>query len=527
MIGSGIGGLTLASLLAQLQHKRVLVLERHFQPGGYTHQFSRGKYHWDVGLHYVGEMQKESNLRQVFDLVTGAQVEWARLPEPFERFFYPGFEFAVQGDPQRYATDLIARFPAEAKAIRAYFRDIARAARALICASLENNMRGWLRWFFGAGRWWAGRHFSVTTQAYLTTHFRDPTLRALLASQWGDYGLPPGSSAFPVHASIAHHYRNGAYYPAGGAGGIGASVRSIVEGSGGQFMLRREVTEIIIEEGRAVGVRVRKTGAPGKEPTEEFRAPLIVSDAGAATTYLRLLPESYPLMVREPLRRFLERHPSSTTACLYLGLSADPRTLGVEGGNIWIYGDQDHDAIFARRQESLAKGAPEHAYVSFPSLRDPKATAHTAEILTFASYDAFAPWRDQPWLNRDEDYRRFKDRIADGLLRLVESRVPGFSALVAHRELSTPVTTEHFTGHHRGGIYGLPACPERLTNEARAWAKVRTPVPGLYLTGVDTMLVAGIVPGLVSGLLTLNALPGGLSIPAVFREARKRAAEVA
>ena len=108
VIGSGIGGLTIASLLAQLQRKRVLVLERHFQPGGFTHQFSRGKYHWDVGLHYVGEMDKDSIIRQMFDLVTRSQVEWARLPEPFERFSYPGFEFDVYGDPQRYAADLIA-----------------------------------------------------------------------------------------------------------------------------------------------------------------------------------------------------------------------------------------------------------------------------------------------------------------------------------------------------------------------------------------------------------------------------------
>ncbi len=478
-------------------------------------------------MHYVGEMQKGSNVRQVLDLVTRAEVEWARLPEPFEKFSYPGFEFDVQGDPRRHAADLIARFPAEGKAIRAYFRDIARAARALMFASFENNLPGWLRWLLGAGRWWAGRHFALTTGDYLTARFRDPMLRALLASQWGDYGLPPGSSAFPIHAMIARHYRNGAYYPTGGAGGIGASVRKIVEEAGGEFLLRREVTEIIIEQGRAVGVRVRKVGGPETAPVEEFRAPLIVSDAGAATTHLRLVPASHPLPFREALGRFGQQYPPATTACLYVGLSADPRSLGVGGGNIWIYQDTDHDALFARRDASLAKGTPEQAYVSFPSLRDPEATAHTAEIVTFAGYDAFARWREQPWLNRDADYQRFKDRIADGLLRLVESRVPGFSALVAHRELSTPVTNEHFTGHDRGGIYGLGACPDRLAPAARAWVQVRTPIPGLYLTGVDTMMVAGIVPGLFSGLLTASALPGGPSFAAVFKEARRRAAKPA
>ena len=46
-------------------------------------------------------MQKDSPLRQVFDLVTGNQVDWSPLPEPFERFSYPGFDFNVTGDLSR------------------------------------------------------------------------------------------------------------------------------------------------------------------------------------------------------------------------------------------------------------------------------------------------------------------------------------------------------------------------------------------------------------------------------------------
>ncbi len=52
VIGSGIGGLTVATLLARVGKKRVLVLERHFKPGGFTHSFRRQEFEWDVGLHY-------------------------------------------------------------------------------------------------------------------------------------------------------------------------------------------------------------------------------------------------------------------------------------------------------------------------------------------------------------------------------------------------------------------------------------------------------------------------------------------
>lgn len=522
VIGSGVGGLTIASLLAQLQKKRVLVLERHFQPGGYSHQFSRGKYHWDVGLHYVGAMQKKSPLRHIFDLVTAGQVDWSPLPEPFETFSYPGIDFPVTSDPKQFEADLIKRFPSDEKAIRAYFKDVTRAARAITSAQLAINTGGLLRWVMTAGRWYFGRHLHLSTKDYLAARIRDPLLRALLASQWGDYGLPPGASAFPIHAMIVHHYLQGAHYPAGGAGGIAESVRKIVEATGGQILLRREVSEIILENGKAVGVRVRRVGAL-ENSTEEYRAPIIISATGAATTYLKLVPESHPLPFRSALRQFIARNPMSSAAGLYVGLSADPRTVGASGGNIWIYKDTDHDAIFARRGQSIAAGAPEHAYVSFPSLRDPQATAHTAEILTFADYDTFAKWREQPWMRRDGDYKQLKERIADGLLQLVESRLPGFTKLVAHRELSTPVTNEHFTGHPRGGVYGLPVCAERLAPESRIWHRTRSPIPGLYLTGVDTMLLPGIVSALMAGVVTMSALPQGSSLASIFKEARRRA----
>ena len=69
IIGSGISGLCTAALLS-MNNKKVLVLEKHFKVGGYTHTFKRQNFEWDVGIHYIGGVHlKKTFTRRLFDKV--------------------------------------------------------------------------------------------------------------------------------------------------------------------------------------------------------------------------------------------------------------------------------------------------------------------------------------------------------------------------------------------------------------------------------------------------------------------------
>ena len=75
IIGSGMGSLTSAAILAK-EGQKVLVLERHYIAGGFTHVFKRKGFEWDVGIHYIGEVQREGAIiKNLFDYIVGSNKE--------------------------------------------------------------------------------------------------------------------------------------------------------------------------------------------------------------------------------------------------------------------------------------------------------------------------------------------------------------------------------------------------------------------------------------------------------------------
>jgi all-trans-retinol 13,14-reductase len=110
--GSGVGGLAAAVLLAKHAGKRVLVLERHYTAGGFTHVFSRTGFEWDVGLHYIGDVQHpDSGTRRIFDHLTDGRLQWAGMPDIYDRVIMPDRSFDFPAVSNGFASVCTAAFP--------------------------------------------------------------------------------------------------------------------------------------------------------------------------------------------------------------------------------------------------------------------------------------------------------------------------------------------------------------------------------------------------------------------------------
>jgi all-trans-retinol 13,14-reductase len=498
-IGSGIGGLASAALLAQRAGKRVLVLERHYTAGGFTHVFHRPGYEWDVGVHYIGQMGAGAPMRALFDEITEGRLQWNAMPEVYDRIRIGDRSYDFVSGAERFAQRMREYFPRDGAGIGRYLnavRDAARASRLFFAekvlpAPLARVAGPLLRRRFLS----FARRTTGETLARLTNNRE---LIAVLTGQWGDYGLPPGQSSFGMHATIADHYLEGAFYPVGGASRIAASIAPALERAGGRILVGAEVEQILLDaRDRAVGVRM----ADGRE----LRAPLILSDAGAWNTYARLLPPDAP--GRAQALEEIERIPNSIGhLCLYVGLRRDPGEPEFGDTNLWIYPSADHDGNLARYTADPEQPFP-GLFISFPSAKDPDfAQRHpgraTIEVVTVAPYGWFERWADTRWKRRGPDYDAFKQSLAARLRKELERQVPAVRGKIEYCELSTPLSTRQFANYLQGQVYG-PACtPERF--RARALSP-RTTVRNLYLTGADAG-VPGVTGALAGGALAASAV---------------------
>ena len=501
VIGSGIGGLTAAVLLARHGGRRVLVLERHYEAGGFTHTFHRPGYQWDVGLHYIGQMgDLRSQERRVFDYVTGGQVAWQPMPAVYDRVMIDGQRFDFISGAEEFRETLRQAFPSDLSAIDRYLAAVHAAnrwsglyfAEKAVPAAISSLAGGLMRAPYLR---WARR----TTHEVLAGMTRNRELIGVLTAQWGDYGLPPAQSSFAVHAMIVKHYLRGAFYPHGGAATIAAAMVPLIESEGGSVLTSAEVAGIVVDHGRAAGVRM----SDGRQ----LRARLVISDAGAANTFGRLLPPD--LHELDSLRASLRKlAPSTAHASLYLGLSQSDAALGLTGTNLWVYPSFEHDANVERFAQDLSAPLPV-VYISFPSAKDPdfqrRYPGHaTMEAITMLPWQPFAGWAETRWKRRGDDYDCLKESLAARLRAAVERQLPEVAPYIAHAELSTPVTTRHFMNYREGEIYGVASTPLRyLTRNLGA----RTPIRGLYLTGQDVAGL-GVVGALFGGVVSASAALG-------------------
>jgi all-trans-retinol 13,14-reductase len=512
VIGSGIGGLV-AALTCARARRSVLVLEAGKQFGGYTNPFARKHFHFDPGIHYIGEAGAGGSFRHLLDRLGLEHVAFKELnPDAFDHYVFPDYRVANCVGLERFRDRLAADFPVERSNLDRFFALIADMKFAMKAANRPKGAADWLSLLVRTPK--VLRWARATASQMLDHHFADPLLKAALAGPVGDLGLPPSRLSAVMLLGLLGHYADGAYFPAGGSGPMRDAFVEALRQEGAELKRNARVARILHEGGRVVGVRT--------DDGASYRARTVISNAQANTTFELVGLESLGKRFQTKLAR---TEYSVASIILFLGVDGDLDTSKLGSSNIWHYGRNNIDETYAPGPLDDFRKSSSY-FLTVPTNKDPAGKLapegkQTVELVTLCNGAPFAKWFGDKTMRRGDEYEALKEEIADHFLGLAEAHLPGLRRHILLKEVATPATNYSFTLSSGGNIYGPALTPDQLMPFRFG---PRTPIEGLFLCGSSVMgdgIVSCASSGRLAGKLALAAQrPARFALAPVLRRMR-------
>lgn len=447
VIGSGLGGLTAANILAR-EGRSVLLLEQHYKLGGMATWFKRpGGHVFDISLHGFPYGMVKSCRRYWSKEIADSIVQLQHV-----RFDNPMFSLTTTFNRSDFTELLTGKFGLEPAKVDEFF-DTAR------------NMN-----FYDDQ--------SLTTRQLFDRFFpgREDVIRLLMEPITYANGSTLEDPALTYGIVFSNFMSKGVFTFQGGTDGLVNGMEKEMKNNGVDVRIRCDVEKINCEKGKIQSVQVNG---------RVIKTDCVVSNANLRSTIFNLIGEDYFDRGFIDDAKNVRLNNSSTQ--VYMALA--------EGDQI----DRDTgDLLFCSTADSfrtdllLSRDITSRTFsFYYPDIRPQGKNRYLIVSSTNANYE---DWADLS----EEEYEASKQDLVETTLNSLEKYVPNCRERIVHAEAATPITFKHYTKHIDGSSFGTKF--EGLSVSRALPDQVR----GLYHAGSCGIIMSGWLGTINYGVIVAN-----------------------
>ncbi len=449
IIGAGMAGLS-AGCYGQMNGYRTRIFEMQHKPGGLVTAWKRKGYTIGTTGWLLGSGPAHGEYYRMWQELGAVQGRTILDYEEYAHFEgRDGQVFKLYTDIDRLEQHMHELAPQDRDVIAEFISVV----RVFTGQQLPVDMGKWMGMTLGS----------------FGAQFKNPFLREVMTEALPvAFFFEPDASVMTMLGTLALMHLKAAGYPLGGALELAQAIERRYLDLGGEIHYRSKVATILVEDDRAVGVRL--------EDGTEQRSDIIISAADGRTTIFDMLEGKY---ASDEIRNRYDTMPVySPILFISLGVAGT-----FEGKPISVAGDifeLDEPVTIAGREW---KWLSAHFYSFAPNLAPAGKTLLRVMLASDYPY-----WTDLRAQDRAQ-YRAEKEQVVDRVIALLDRRYPGLAAQVEMRDMATPATFERFTGNWQGTWLGW------LNTPRAAGMQMSNTLPGLdafYMAGA--WVVGGSLP---------------------------------
>jgi phytoene dehydrogenase-like protein len=456
VIGSGLGGLTGANVLAKCGHK-VLLLEHHYQLGGLATWFTRkGGHIFDISLHGFPHGMIKSCRKYWSQDIADAIVQLKGV-----RFINPQFQIDTTFDREDFTRLMIEKFRIPAETVEKFFTDL----RAM--NFYDNNPE--------------------TTGEMFERYFpgRDDVKRLLMEPIAYANGSTMDDPAITFGIVFSNFMSKGVYTFQGGTDVLIKRMAAELKKNGVELRKHVLVEKILTEE---IDGRKRVCGVVANGKT--IRCSAVLSNSNIKNTVLRMAGEE----------NFTPDFVAATKA-VRVNTSSCQVYLGIRKGETLPH---IGDLVFTSDEPKFSSEALVDLHTTsrtfslyYPDTR-PGSDRYTVVVSINSKY--------QDWVGMsDEDYAKHKERLIEESLVSLERFIPDIRAKIEWKEAATPRTVEYYTKHWHGTSFGTKFEGLKISMDLPAQ------LPGLYHAGSVGIIMSGWLGTINYGVIVANQIDKALA----------------